>query len=161
MLDPFALAADTVIEQRLEALERQVETLSSRMQAIERNASVSAQPPQAAALSTDHVVWTFEEYVDASPFKVSHKSFDRKSGSVELLLLITAPLEQPDRWSKVGRSVPIALRHRAADGTEGTAKFSLKRGTRLEPGARLHIGTQLEPAMAASAYHLKIGRTDD
>ena len=153
-----ASAADPMIEQRLQTLEGQVRGLIRRIEQIEQAASAPAAQGTTVA---DGIAWTFDEYVGTSPFEVSYKSFDRKTGAVELLLQITAPLDRPDLWTEAGASVPILLRHRAADGTEGTTPFSLVRLSRLDPGARLHVRARLEPARAAAASHLSIRHAAD
>jgi hypothetical protein len=153
-----AAFAEQGTEQRLQALEERVRALTGRVENLERAASPAAQPVRGPGLPADGAVWTFDDYVDASPFKVSYKSFDRATGRVELLLQITAPIEQPELWSETGRSVPVALRYRAADGAEGASVFALVRASRLEPGSRVHLRALVEPALAASASHLSVGR---
>jgi hypothetical protein len=155
---PAASQADQSVEQRLHELERQVEALTRRLELVEQRPTT---PAPVAAQRADGVVWTFDDYVNASPFRVSHKTFDKQSGTIDLLLRITTALTDPTAWTGAGRRVPIALTLRSADGTLARADFVLQRGSRLEPGANLHVRTQVDPATAAAATQLVIGHGGD
>jgi hypothetical protein len=154
-------AAEPAIEQRVRALEERLQRLGERVETLERAASASARSAEATAPSTDGISWTFQEYVNDSPFKVTYKSFDRRSGAVELLLEVTAAVPQPHRWSEPGRRVPLVLTYRAGDGTETTTGFTLLRLSSLEPGSRVHVRAELDPDQAAAASHLRIGKAGD
>lgn len=149
--------AEQTVDQRLTVLEQQVRALTQRLKAVEGRTATPAGNPEH---QVQDVVWSFDAYLDSSPFKVTYKRFERKSGKVELLLQITAPLERPDVWTGVGRPVPIGLTLRTVGGAEGRAGFTLKRGGGVDPGAFLHVQAQIDPARAAAAGQLIIGHLD-
>jgi hypothetical protein len=157
---PAASQADQTVEQRLRELEQQVEALTRRLEMVEQRPAAPASAPAVSAMTAEGVVWTFDDFVNDSPLKVTHKSLDKESGTIDLLLLITAPLPDPDAWTGTGQPIPIALRLRSADGTEARTDFRLERGSRLEPGAHLHVRAQIDPVQAAAARQLLIGHRD-
>ncbi len=99
--------------------------------------------------------------VTDSPLRVTHKEFDRDRGRVDLLLQITAPLQDPEHWDAVGSEVPVMLRLRGADGVEQVQAFTLARGNRIEPGAFVHLIADIDPARAAAAGQFIIAPADN
>ena len=107
------------------------------------------------------MVWKLNPGVIDSPLRVTHKEFDRSRGRLDLMLQITAPLPEPQRWGTVGNEVPVELRLRAADGADYVQALTLARGNRLEPGAFVHLHADIDPARAATAGQLIIEPADD
>jgi hypothetical protein len=166
-------ARETIDERMLE-LEAQVRTLSERVELLEQRA-VTAGPRASAAAGTGSgsrsglasstsgagIVWSLDPGVAGSPLRVTHKEFDRNSGRVDLLVEITAPVQDPQRWDEVGGDVPVMLRLRSADGAEHVQAFTLARGKRIEPGAFVHLIADIDPARAATAAQFIIAPTDN
>ena len=155
---PLGSQADDAAQQRLLELEQQLQILTGRVELLERRAA-APQPGVTAGLPADGVVWSFDDYVNGTQFKVSHKSLDKHSGRLDLLLQTMAPLADPDQWTDVGSTVPIALTLRSVDGAETHTTFTLGRGARLEPGAHLHLQATIDPLQAAAVRHLIIRGT--
>ncbi|MCF7983242.1 MAG: hypothetical protein K9L70_02470 [Thiohalocapsa sp.] len=154
--NPATLPAVADDERFLE-LERRLQALSRRIAILEQRTGASdpAQPVNAGG----GPVWTFDSYIDDTPFKVTHHALDEARGTVDLLLRVTAPLADKAAWSSAGTALPIGVTLRAADGVEGYAAFALMRATRVEPGAHLHVRATFDPALAAAAGQLLVGRT--
>ena len=152
-----ATGAAQGLDERLLQLEQQVRALTSRIEALEGGTAAQAQDGQVA--SDGAVVWTFDDYVGRSPFRVAYREIDPQQGRVELLLEITAPLADSEHWRAVGGQVPIGVRLRAADGKQTEQAFRLRRGGRLDPGAYLHLEASVDPARAAATRQLIVGRT--
>jgi len=153
---PAATGAAQGLEERLLQLEQHVRALTSRIEVLE--GGTAAQGKDGEAGTDETVVWTFDDYVGRSPLRVAYRAIDAQQGRVELLLEITAPLADPEHWRAVGGQVPIAVRLRAADGTETEQAFRLRRGARLDPGAFLHLEARVDPARAAATRQLIVGR---
>ncbi|MGB5736483.1 MAG: hypothetical protein WBM40_18780 [Thiohalocapsa sp.] len=150
------------MDQRMLELEARIRTLSERVDVLERRAVTAETGAESAmARGADGVVWKLDPGVTDSPLRVTHKTFDRKRGQLDLMLEITAPLQQPQRWGAVGSPVPVRLRLRAADGDEYVQALTLARGKRLEPGAFVHLHADIDPARAAAAGQLIIEPEDE
>lgn len=145
--------AGQALDGRIMQLEAQVRALLERVQALEASAAV----PVVASAADDGVVWTFGDPVDGSPLKVSYKGLDRNAGSVELLVQVTAPLADPAAWTA---SPPLRVTLHDVDGGSTEARFALVRGSRVDPGAHLHLRATVDPARAAAARQLVIGGAD-
>lgn len=156
--------ADHPITARVLQLEAQVRALTERLSALERAgaaqhtaASAEAQP----GVADSGVVWLIDDYIGNSPFRVSHKEFNAAQGRIELLLQVTAPLNDPAPWSTPGARVPVAVTLRGADGEQARQHFMLGRGTRTEPGSHLHLYADIDPASAAAARQLVVEHAPD
>ena len=158
-LVPLTCAADRDLEHRLADLEQQVQALTLRLQVLEqRSAATPEALPAAISLPAEGIVWTFDDFVSASPLKVTPKAFDKKTGRIDLLLQITAVMPDPGAWSGAGRPVPLALTLRGAGGADARAVFTLVRSSSLEPGAHVHLQAQVDPVQAAAAHQIVIAR---
>jgi hypothetical protein len=157
-LVPAAAGADQDVQRRLGELEARVQALTLRLEALESRATAPPPTPATASLTAEGIVWTFDDHVNGTPFKVTHKTIDKRSGRIDILLLITDALPDPAAWAVVGARVPLALTLRGGDGTEIAAGVTLARGPRLEPGAHLHVQAQVEPVQAAAARQIVVGR---
>lgn len=149
--------AEQRVDERLTVFEQQVRALTQRLEVIEGGTATAAGD---AEHEVQDVMWSFDAYLDASPFKVTKKRFERKSGGVELLLQITAPLERPDVWTAVGRPVPIGVTLRSVGGAGVRAGFTPKRIGDVDPGAFLHAQARIDAAQAVSAGQVIIGHLD-
>jgi hypothetical protein len=159
LLAPAPGAADPALETRLRALEAQLRTLTARIEALENRTTGGA----AAAADDDPgaIVWTLGDIVAGTPLRITHKQLDVDGGRLDLLLEITAPLPEPARWTGAGVEVPLIVTVRDADGAASIHRFRVIRGTSTEPGARLHLRTDIDPARAAAARQLIIDRSTD
>lgn len=163
------LMADTEqqLRERVQQLEAQLRTLSSRVEALERRAITADQGGAGTSATADAagdaggVVWSIDDGVADNALRMSYKEFDRSRGKVDLLLEITAPLKEPRRWNRAGQEVPIRLRLRSADGTESLQALTLARAGRIEPGAHLHLRAEIDPAVAAAARQVIIEPASD
>jgi hypothetical protein len=157
---PSAALAEQTMDERLLQLEAQVRALSDRLNALEHAAPASASVAAEGQVVVGDagVVWLIDDYVSKSPFRVSYKAFDRTHGRIELLLQVTAPLDNPSQWSSKGAEVPVAVTLRGAGGEERRKQFVLGRGTRAEPGSHLHLYADIDPAWAAAARQLVVER---
>jgi hypothetical protein len=160
--------AQEPIEQRMLDVEARLRTLSDRVDLLERRAVTAGVPTatgagtgQATGANAAGVVWTLDAQLTDSPLRVTHKEFDRDRGRVDLLLQITAPLQDPEHWDAVGSEVPVMLRLRGADGVEQVQAFTLARGNRIEPGAFVHLIADIDPARAAAAGQFIIAPADN
>ena len=124
---------------------------------LSNHADAAVKPGATAA----GIIWTLDARVTDSPLRVTHKEFDRDRGRVDLLLQITAPLQDLALWGEVGGEVPVVLRMRAANGVEQVQAFTLARGKRLEPGAFVHLIADIDPAHAAAAGQFIIAPADN
>lgn len=154
------------MQQRLLELEARLHTLDDRLDRLEQHAvtagaSAGVEAGQASSTTVAGIVWTLDARITDGPLRLTHKEFDRNRGRVDLLLEITAPLQDPARWDEVGGEVPVMLTLRGVDGTEHARAFTLARGQRIEPGAFVHLSADIDPARAATAGHFIIAPTDD
>jgi hypothetical protein len=161
------LPASTIVlagqsmDERVLQLEAQVRDLSDRLNALEQAgapASASGAAEEQVVVGDAGVVWLIDDYVGKSPFRVSYKAFDPTHGRIELLLQVTAPLDNPSQWSSQGAEVPVAVTLRGAGGEEAQKQFVLGRGMRAEPGSHLHLYADIDPAWAAAARQLVVER---
>ena len=160
--------AQESIEQRMLEMEARLRTLSDRVDMLERRAvtaktetTTSATTGTGTSATAAGIIWTLDARVTDSPLRVTHKEFDRDRGRVDLLLQITAPLQDLERWGEVGGEVPVMLRLRGTDGVEQVQNFTLARGNRIEPGAFVHLVTDIDPARAAAAGQFIIAPADN
>ncbi|KAA6182974.1 hypothetical protein F2Q65_16760 [Thiohalocapsa marina] len=138
-------------DERLSELERQVSALAQRVMALENDRGATTLPP------TDGIVWQVGDALGNGVLKIAYKQFDPTSGRLEMLLQITAPLQEPERWTAVGAEVPLTATLRSADGSEISQAFRLARGGSTEPGAHLHLIAEIDPARAAAARQVILG----
>jgi len=156
-LAPAAGSAEPRADARLSALEARVAELEARIAALEQRDQAR---DSGEADPDTGLVWTLADDPALGAFRISYKQLDAGTGRVELLLEITAPLEDPARWAgpgvAPGTPVPLQVRLRSPDGRETIAPLTLIRGTSADPGARLHLGASVDPAPAAAARQLII-----
>jgi hypothetical protein len=159
--------AQEPIEQRMLEMEARLRTLSDRVDMLERRAvtakadtTTSATTSAGTSATAAGIIWTLDARVTDSPLRVTHKEFDRDRGRVDLLVQITAPLQDSEHWGEVGSEVPVTLKLRGVDGAEQVQAFTLARGKRIEPGAFVHLIADIDPARAATAGQFIIAPAD-
>lgn len=165
---PTMSDAQPSMDQRILELEARLQVLSERIDLLEqRPATDGPSTPPSAQLGADStsadasgVVWTLGTRLADGPWRITHKAFDRGRGRVDLLLQITAPLQDPEHWAKVGGEVPMLLRMRGAYGIEHVQALTLARGNRLEPGAYIHLQADIDPARSAAVGQFIIELAD-
>lgn len=99
--------------------------------------------------------WTFDPPFDGTGLTAVHYALDPKTGTLDLLLRIEAPLADPAAWSRP--NVPVIAVVDDGSGSLVRAGFKLLRGQRLEPGASLHLRGRVPIAAAAKAGHVRVG----
>jgi len=159
LLLPALAAAQPGLEARLLEIEGQLRALSARVEALERHGA--GEPTAAPDDDAGGIAWSLGTIVAGEPLRITHKQLDAARGRLDLLVEVTAPLAEPARWSAPNAPVPLAVTLRAADGAARTYTLLLARGTSAEPGARLHLSAELDPAQAAAAQQLIIDRAAD
>ncbi len=144
---------------RLEGLEVRLEALTRRVQALETVLKEMGPGSGGAATREGEAVWEFDAYIEETPFNVLQRSFDRKTGRVDLLLDVVAPVPDADHWASKARGapVPVTLTADRGDGDTGqTQPLRLERASQIVPGARLHVSAALDPADAKLVRRLRI-----
>lgn len=144
---------------RLEGLEVRLEALTRRVQALETVLKEMGPGSSPTAAQEGEPVWEFDAYVEDTPFNVLQRSFDRKTGRVDLLLDVVAQLPDADRWASKARGAPVPLTLTADRGDGGTGRtqpLRLERASQIMPGARLHVSAALDPADAKLVRRLRI-----
>lgn len=126
--------------------------LSERVAALEAAASTQA----TEATDGDGIRWRFEPPVTGHPLAVTQKQLDRRSGSAELLLELTAPLPEPGRWLNQDGRLPLVLVATHADGSESSHPVQLVRRSSLEPGSFLHVRAALDVSEIARIVDILI-----
>jgi len=155
---PSLALAESGLDARVLALEAQLRTLTARIEALEQRGDAGE---SAAQGDEGGIVWTLGAIVAGEPFRITHKQLDARHGRLDLLLEITAPLGEPRLWVDVGKAVPLAVTLRDAEGAASVHRFTLTRGSSTEPGGRLHLTTEIDPARAAAARQVIIEPTQD
>jgi hypothetical protein len=158
VLLPSTALAEPSLDARVLALETQLRALTARVEVLERR---GGEGEPAAQGDEGGIVWTLGAIVAGEPFRITHKQLDARGGRLDLLLEITAPLGEPMLWVDVGKAVPLAVTLRDADGVASVHRFTLTRGSSTEPGGRLHLTTEIDPARAAAARQVIIEPTQD
>lgn len=148
-------AAAQPTELRLQRLEQQVEALTRRLEALEQGTADPLSTTPSAGTATGPT-WTFEPPFDGTGLSAVHYALDTKTGDIELLLRIEAPLADAAAWSRSDGVMPvIAIVDDGAD-VPAQAVLRLLRGQRLDPGASLHLLGQVPVARAAKAGQIRI-----
>ena len=164
-----ALRAETTIpmDTRIEALEARLEALTKRVAALESAASATdpAGAP-AAANAEGEPIWDFDGYVQGSPFRVLQRELNRETGRLDLLLDLVAEPPDSGPWTAApGQEIPLALTleppGNARDQRVGPMALTLERGSRMVPGARIHVTARLDPALARSVRRIRIGQAPE
>jgi|GEM_PF-4878041 len=149
---------------RLALLEERTEVLTKRLAQVEQARLASTTGDQSAAalssptlvsattaISTDTTVaWRLGSGLQGDPLRVAAQSFDQRRGRIEVLLEIQAPLPDADTWPRQpGRQVPVIVIARDNSGAVAAEQaLTLMRGPSQEPGAYLHLGTELSEQTA-------------
>jgi hypothetical protein len=149
---------------RIDALEARTAGLAAQLTHLEQ---ASTPPPQAEAQASAagpikvSAGWRLSPGLGGDPISIVEKTFDERSGRVEALLRIEAPLSDIDAWPRLpGQPVPIQLEARDTGGAIALSQpMTLLRGTSLEPGAYLHIGANLPPRVASRVGFMELRRT--
>lgn len=139
-----ALAQEDLALKLLE-LQTRIEQLSRRVEILEAQAAANADTGPGVRLGKD-LAWHFDAYLAQSPFQVSQQELDRKTGQVDLLLLVAAAPPDLDLWQAVavGSPVPVEVTATlAGGGTLGPIPFTLHRRTTLGVGTQVHLVAQL------------------
>jgi hypothetical protein len=144
------------MEPRLERLEQRVQQLTRRLEALER-ASGHAVEPDATSSKVAGPTWTFEPPLDGSELRVLHQGLNPKTGVVDLLIRVEAPLKEPHAWGQTGAEVPIAITVDDGSTAPAAVAFKLVRGRSLEPGSSLHLRARIPVARAAKAGEIRVG----
>lgn len=147
-------------ETRIDGLEARLEGLTRRVQALETLLKESGPGVGGVAAPKGEPGWELDDYSREAPFQVIQRSLDRETGRIDLLLSVTAPIPDAALWTNLekGSPVPLLVTPDLGDGAAASPlPLRLERGTRLEPGARLHVSTQLEPSVAKRVRQLRIG----
>ncbi len=154
LIRSFATDDDGKLLERIDALEAETARLASDIARLQR-----PEPPPAAeadsSSGTEHQNsapnWRLGAGLDGKPISIVEKTFDKASARVEALVRIEAPLADLAAWpSQPGQPLPILLEARDIGGGIALQQpMTLLRGTRLEPGAYLHIGADLPPEVAS------------
>ncbi|MBK5969465.1 hypothetical protein CCR91_11990 [Thiorhodovibrio winogradskyi] len=156
-----ACGRDTnALETRLVALEARLERLAIEVEALREPPSSAPNTPAATAPAVaggreETVAWRFGPNLDGDPLRVAAETLDRARDRVELLLEIKAPLGAADAWPRQpGQPTPLVVIAKDNGGAViAETPMTLLRGSRLEPGAYLHLGAQL-PAQAGTRVNL-------
>jgi hypothetical protein len=152
------------LEQRREALEQRVDALAQRLDELALASSSAGEPDQAEpstpSAADGAVDWRHAEALQGQPLRVAAEHFDARRGRLELLLEITSPLPDAERWrAQPGQPVPLILTARDAIGEAIiTRPMTLLRGPSLEPGAYLHLGAELTDAAADRVRVIQVDR---
>lgn len=149
---------------RIDALEARTAGLAAQLARLEQASTPPPQaevPASAAGPMTVSAGWRLGPGLGGDPISIVEKTFDERSGRVEALLRIEAPLSDIDAWPRLpGQPVPILLEARDSSGAIAFSQpMTLLRGTSLEPGAYLHIGADLPPRVASRVAFMELGRT--
>lgn len=147
------------LETRVGALEARLQSLTRRVQAMEAVLKQGAGQASISAAPKGEPVWVLSDYVGASPFRVLHKTLDRSSGRVDLLLdVVSAP---PDKglWQSVQRGAPVPLAltldPQQADPSQ-LLRLHLERATNFEPGSRIHVSARIDPGQARLVRQIRV-----
>jgi hypothetical protein len=152
-----ALAID--LDTRVDGLEARLESLTRRVAAIETLLKEGGQASAPSAGAKGEPAWDFDDYTQASPFRVLQRSFDRTNGRVDLLLDVVEPIPDAETWAAASRDQAVPLHLIADIGDGATARpvpLKLERATRITPGARLHVTVQLNPQSAKLVRRIRI-----
>lgn len=152
-----AVDADT----RLEALEARLESLTRRVAALE--ALLKDTPPDRLGTSkqSGEPAWELDDYTGTAPFRVLHRSLDRDTGRVDILLDVTGPVPDLALWDSVAAGDPVPLVIAFDPGPDGgETQLRLERATRFDPGARVHVSAELPPDRAATVRMLRVSHRD-
>lgn len=159
----------SALETRLATMEVRLARLSKQVEQLQKDALPTgpspAQPASQRALQTavasssdDAVAWRLGVEVDGEPLRVAAKSLDRAQDRVELLLEITAPLNDAKAWPRQqGQLAPVSVFVKDSGGSViAEMPMTLLRGLRREPGSYLHLGAQLPGQVGARASVIEI-----
>lgn len=151
------------LETRLAAVEARLERLALEIEALREPPAPTASAPNPSAPTTSStggdraaaVTWRFGPKLDGEPLRVAAETLDRAHDRVELLIEIKAPLAVTEAWPRApGAPTPLVVIARDNTGAVIAERpMTLLRGSRLEPGAYLHLGAQL-PAQAGAWVNL-------
>ncbi len=140
---------------RLAMLEARTELLTKRLDHLEQAApstdQLGAATTAAAATRADSgIAWRLGAGLEGDPLRVAAQTFDQRRGRIEVLLEIQAPLPDADAWPRQpGRQVPVIVIARDNSGAVAAEQaLTLMRGPSQEPGAYLHLGTELSEQTA-------------
>jgi hypothetical protein len=149
---PAARAVDA--DTRIEGLEARLEALTRRVAALELVLSNAGPISAGTAAKRGEPVWDLDDYTSVAPFRVLHRSLDRDTGRVDLLLDITGSIPDPGRWSGLERDDPVPL-VLSTDHAPGVAvDLLLERAGSLDPGSRVHLRAALPVEQATLAETL-------
>jgi hypothetical protein len=152
-----AIDADT----RLEALEARLESLTRRVAALEELLNDAPPDQLGAPRQSGEPAWELDDYTGNAPFRVLHRSLDRDTGRVDLLLDVTAPVPDLALWDSIAAGDPVPLVIAIEPGQEiGETPLRLERATRFDPGARVHVSTELPPGQAATVRVMRVSHRD-
>jgi hypothetical protein len=152
---------DDQLLHRIHALEAETARLTSQVARLEQGnppAPAETERPSGEAPKPAAPNWRLGPGLGGDPIAIVEQAFDQRSGCVEALLRIEAPLSDAGAWSgRTGQSVPIVLEARdLGGGIAFEGPMILLRGTRMEPGAYLHIGADLPPEVASRLGYLEL-----
>lgn len=150
-LDPDLAARFARLEARTEQLTNQLARIEQAAQASPPTDQPAAATPATTATSMGSAVdWRLGAGLQGDPLRVAAQTFDQRSGRVEVLLEIEAPLSNADAWPRQpGLQVPVIMITRDSSGAVAAEQpLTLIRGPSQEPGAYLHLGTELSEQIA-------------
>lgn len=156
---PAVQAIDT--DTRLEALEARLESLTRRVAALEALLKDTAPDRLGASTQSGEPAWELDDYTGTAPFRVLHRSLDRDTGRVDILLDVTGPVPDRTLWESLAAGDPVPLVIAYESGPDaGETQLRLERATRFDPGARVHVSVELPPDRAATARMLRVSHRD-
>lgn len=146
-----------------QALEQAVARLTQRLEELERSVQTAVEEQEGgstAAAQETGVEWRLAPGLTGTPLKTVETRFDRRRGTVDLLLRIEAPLPDADAWPREsGRSVPLTLTCEDATGSLiAELPLILVRGLSREPGAYVHVRAQLPAEVSDRVRLIRIAR---
>ena len=146
------------LETRLAAVEARLERLAMEVEALREPPAPTASAPNPSAPASGNaeaVAWHFGPKLDGEPLRVAAETLERAHDRVELLIEIKTPLATAAGWPRApGAPTPLVVIARDSAGAViAELPMTLLRGSRLEPGAYLHLGAQL-PAQTGARVNL-------
>ncbi len=144
-------------EARIQALEARLERLAERVEVLEGQAGAAG----AGTRTGKDLVWTFDEGLTGSPFRVIQQELDRRTGQVDLLLTLVAEPPDADLWraAQVGALVPLAVTATLSGGaTLGPIPLTLHRRSAFTPGVQVHVMAQLPGLDAKAVRRIAVGQ---
>ena len=156
---PAVQAIDT--DTRLEALEVRPESLTRRVAALEALLKDAVPDRLGASTQNGEPAWELDDYTGTVPFRVLHRSLDRDTGRVDLLLDVTGPVPDRALWDSLAAGDPVPLVIAYESGPDvGESQLRLERATRFDPGARVHVSVELPPDRAPTVRMLRVSHWD-